>query len=153
MKTKLSQVGLIILLVGSATLLRSQSTMDRAIGPAVITAIAPHYPAIAISAQAGGKVEVEVAIDASGKVTPARGISGPKLLQTISELTAKRWQFAVVDDPTERKATLTFTFAIAPHSDDARIAFHPPYEVELIYDPPQVVHMINSDPPNVRKKH
>lgn len=132
----------------------AQTATDSAEKPAVLKAVAPRvYPAIALAARAEGKVIVEVKINAAGQVTSARGIEGHKLLQAISEIAAKRWQFVGDEFSKERIAKLVFVFHIVSDDKDAEVAFHPPYEIEFAHNPPPIINTINSDPANIPKKH
>ena len=98
--------------------------------PLVIRAVAPAvYPAIARQARAGGRVLIEVKIDAKGKVTSAKAVEGHPLLQKVAEAAATQWQFDSGADG--RVVRLTFTFIVGD-GETEKISFIPPYEVEFI---------------------
>jgi outer membrane biosynthesis protein TonB len=109
--------------------------------PAVVSAVAPYFPAVALAARVanrdGGKVVVEVKIDAKGVVTSAEAVSGHRLLQGVSIMAAKRWHFAESAEPKNiRTARLTFIFIQLndkpPRGEPSElVTFMPPYQVEV----------------------
>jgi TonB family protein len=140
-----------LLLITSSYSLRAQSSHELGDGPVVTKAVAPVYPVIALQANAGGRVAIEVAIDDAGRVVSTRGIEGHKLLQRVSENAAKRWEFVANDKEKQRTATLRFIFRIARNDKEAETAFHPPYEIELNYNPPKLVQSTNYNSADKRK--
>jgi TonB family protein len=100
---------------------------------AVVSAVAPVYPAIAQAANATGDVVVAVEINKSGAVASARAISGHTLLQKVSVEAARRWKFSASNEE-HRRAELTFSFRIVPDKTaaiDRTPVFYPPYRVEV----------------------
>jgi TonB family protein len=100
---------------------------------AVVSAVAPVYPAIAQAASATGDVVVAVEINKSGAVASARAISGHTLLQKVSVEAARRWKFSASNEE-HRRAELTFSFRIVPDKTaaiDRTPVFYPPYRVEV----------------------
>jgi TonB family protein len=104
--------------------------------PAVVSAVAPVYPAIAAStAILNGDFHVEVELDRTGKVTSTDSSSAPKPLRKVMEEAASRWQF--VPDPSgqeKRKVQITFTFRRMPSKAsnlDSTPVFYPPYRIEV----------------------
>jgi TonB family protein len=100
---------------------------------AVVSAVAPVYPAIAQAARATGDVVVAVEINKSGAVASARAISGHTLLQKVSVEAARRWKFSASNEE-HRRAELTFSFRIVPDKTaaiDRTPVFYPPYRVEV----------------------
>jgi TonB family protein len=100
---------------------------------AVVSAVAPVYPAIAQAANATGDVVVAVEINKSGAVASARAISGHTLLQKVSVEAARRWKFSESNEE-HRRAELTFSFRIVPDKTaaiDRTPVFYPPYRVEV----------------------
>jgi TonB family protein len=74
----------------------------------------PPYPPIARTANATGKVTVEVTIDEEGNVISARAVSGHPLLQGPSVAAARNAKFApskVSGQPVKVQGVLVYTFA------------------------------------------
>lgn len=114
---------------------------------AVISAVAPVYPPIAVAANAGGTVETEVGVNAAGEVTSALGTGGHPLLRRAAENAARRWRFMPTADA--RTVRLTFVFRIMPRvttEDDLTTEFTPPYRVEVRQRAPEPI--VHSDPPS-----
>lgn len=103
--------------------------------PAVISAVAPVYPAIAKAARIEGDIYVDVEVDRNGKVTSADARSASRLLRKIVEDTARRWSFSPAPNgEKKRKARLTFTFRIMPEKTpvtETTSIFYPPYKIEV----------------------
>lgn len=97
----------------------------------VTKAVAPYaYPPIAVSANARGRVIVEVEINPDGTVVKTKLIQGHPLLAQTAVAAAKRWRFAAAPDGSpERSANVTFDFQIAASKEEAQVTFNPPYEV------------------------
>ena len=131
---------LIAVLLNVHTTAHAQSSLKDDEHPAVVKAIAPVYPAIAVQARAEGKAAVEVKIDADGTVSDAHACSGPPLLLAVSRVAALRWRFsAVASGSKERIVQLTFVFRIVKDNKDVETAFYPEYTVELAVKPPELV--------------
>src|SRR5687767_9693528 len=62
--------------------------------PAVVSAVAPFFPPIAMATRALGTVVVEVKVDEAGAVTSAEVVSGHLLLKVTCLRAARRWRFA-----------------------------------------------------------
>lgn len=110
--------------------------------PAVVSAVAPVYPAIAEAARASGDVTVEVEINREGKVTAANPKSGIKLLGKAAEEAARRWRFVPSQGAEKRKVQLVFSFRLMPEeasSLDSTPVFYPPYRIEIRKKPAKVV--------------
>jgi TonB family protein len=114
--------------------------------PTVVLAVAPVYPAIALTMGAKGEVVVEVTLDGKGKVTSATVISGNEYLRDSGKKAAMNWEFSPAsgsDKP--RTVRLTFAFRYADAGEPMRAqpeittVFKPPYRVELILQP-YIVH-------------
>jgi TonB family protein len=116
---------LLIPLLGAA-----QSDSSRRV--AVLSAIAPVYPPIALTANTSGDVQVAVTIDKVGSVTNADFISGSPLLHKAAVEAAKRWRFEKLNE--EAKVQLTFSFRMVPKdtsAEDMTTVFMPPYHLEV----------------------
>ncbi len=131
----------IIIATVTAFAVRFQSTSTDTAQPAVVMAIAPIFPPVAVASNTSGKVVVEVQVDAAGTVTAAKIIEGDLLFRQgkIYEATAQRWRFATAKDGTSlRTARLTFVFRIMPKDTlpaDLTSVFMPPYQVEVRHKP------------------
>ncbi len=102
---------------------------------AVISAVAPIYPAVALALNLQGDFLVDVEIDRDGKVVSSKAVEEThKVMRKLIELTAERWQFAPDENAEKRRhARLTFTFRHIPKakSIDALTVFYPPYKIEV----------------------
>ena len=104
--------------------------------PEVVSAVAPLYPAIALSAHGSGDVIVLAEINKSGDVTSARVLNGHNLLHKVSVEAARRWKFSTSSEE-HRQAELTFTFRIVSDKTagiDRTAVFYPPYHIEVRND-------------------
>lgn len=75
----------------------------------------PIYPPMAKQAKVSGTVIVSVDVDESGKVTSAKAVSGPKLLQQAAIDAARDARFAptiVNGKPTKVSGTLAYQFTL-----------------------------------------
>jgi TonB family protein len=61
--------------------------------PRRVTGGAPGYPDAARTARIGGTVEVRFTVDASGRVTSVRAVSGPPQLRQVAEAAVRRWRY------------------------------------------------------------
>jgi TonB family protein len=122
---------LVCLIVSGGLFVDAQTPQQISVSPLVTKAVAPSgYPPIAVSANAHGRVIIEVKINSDGAVVKTEVIQGHPLLASSAGNAAKRWRFAAVPDGSpERSAKLTFDFQIAASKEDAQITFNPPYEV------------------------
>jgi hypothetical protein len=78
----------------------------------VLTAHAPHYPAIALAEGAAEDIEVIVVIDKGGGVISAKASSGINtFLKAESENSAKKWAFNK-SEAIRREVTLHFNYVI-----------------------------------------
>jgi len=60
---------------------------------AVKTRIAPAYPEIAKRMRIVGEVRLEVTVDADGKVTDVKKVSGNSMLSSAAEDAVRKWKF------------------------------------------------------------
>ncbi|HYH86390.1 MAG TPA: energy transducer TonB, partial [Pyrinomonadaceae bacterium] len=75
----------------------------------------PIYPEIAKRMRIAGTVEVEVIIDASGKVISAKAVKGPALLLQAAEQAAKQAKFTptlLSGQPVKIVGTINYNFSI-----------------------------------------
>lgn len=90
----------------------------------------PEYPAAALSTQLGGKVEVQLLVDAKGNVINARATSGSPLLVDAAETAARKARFSAArlsNDPTMVFGVITYDFVL-PAAPSAQLAITPPVE-------------------------
>jgi TonB family protein len=116
---------LLIPLLGTA-----QSNSSRSV--AVQSAVAPAYPAIALTANTSGDAQIEVTIDKTGNATKADFVSGNPLLHKAAVEAAKRWEFEKLNE--EATVQLTFSFRMLPKdtsAEDMTPVFMPPYHLEV----------------------
>jgi TonB family protein len=83
----------------AATLALPASAEDRA----VKSRVAPVYPELAKRMKITGAVKVEATVDAEGKVTAVKTISGNRALGQAAEDAVSKWRFA----PGDGVATVT----------------------------------------------
>jgi TonB family protein len=60
---------------------------------AVKTRVSPLYPELAKRMKVTGVVKVEATVDADGKVTDAKALSGSHLLSPAAEEAVRKWKF------------------------------------------------------------
>ncbi len=101
-------------------------------GVTTLTAVAPTYPPLALTAAVSSQVRVLVTLTAEGTVRTAQVTTGHPLLDRAAVSAAKRWTFNTGGE--ERQATLTFAFEIisdtVPREDNAAV-FLPPFHVKI----------------------
>ncbi len=103
--------------------------------PAVISAVAPIFPAIVRPLRLEGDFRVDIEVDRSGKVVSSKAVQGThKFMRNVVEEAAERWQFAPDENAEKRRRVqLTFTFRFTPKSSDfdSTTIFYPPYKIEV----------------------
>ena len=131
---------LVMLVLFTASSVVAQTTPDNAGKPAVVKAVAPKaYPAIAISARAGGKVIIKVTINPKGEVVSAKLASGHALLQATSLEASYKWLFSAAEKGEgERSAELEFFYTQVDKPEAASVSFMPPYRVEIAAAPGRI---------------
>jgi TonB family protein len=85
----------------------------------VIKQVAPVYPDEAQQAGVEGKVVLEVTVEKNGKLSMAKVISGPKLLQQAALDAVKQWRFSNTGNA---RVTLQLTMAFTLDSEPAQIS-------------------------------
>lgn len=99
---------------------------------ATLSAVAPVYPPIALTANTSGDVRIAVTINKTGSVTNADFITGSPLLHRAAVEAAKRWKFEKLNEGA--KVQLTFSFRMVPKdtsAEDMTAVFMPPYHLEI----------------------
>lgn len=61
---------------------------------AIKSRVAPVYPEIAKRMKISGVVKLDVTVDADGKVTEVKPVSGNQMLSTAAEDAVRKWRFA-----------------------------------------------------------
>jgi len=94
------------LLFGSMAMLRAEDatkiSTDEAMA-AVVTKVAPDYPALAKQLRLSGTVEVQATMNEEGDVTDVNAISGNPVLAKAATDAVKKWKFK----PFKSKVTTT----------------------------------------------
>jgi len=105
----------------------------------VVTAYAPHFPAITLAEGAAEDIEVKVVINEGGEVLDAKAISGINIfLKTESERSAKKWIFSK-SDSARREFTLHFDYVVLypPKNTGPDVEFSPPFKVTIRQHQPE----------------
>jgi TonB family protein len=120
----------IVLFLASATVSLGQNPVP------VQSAVAPHYPPLAVITRVSGEVFVLVKIDADGGVALAKPQSGPMLLLAAAVSAAKQWRFEP-DTGGEREIQLSFKFVLLAEVEAAEydVKFLPPCQVAVEMHP------------------
>jgi TonB family protein len=102
---------------------------------AVVSAVSPHYPALARQANVFADVSAEVKINHDGAVESVRIMLGHPLFKQAVERAAQQWRFSRESKETGvRTVVLTFLFRLTPRCSDPAIStsvFYPPYKFEV----------------------
>jgi hypothetical protein len=127
---------MIFLLIVLSILISSQTAIGKEIGetPIVKKAFACPYPTIALVARISGKVIIEVEIDEQGFVKSAKTIEGHVLLNSLAEISAKKWVFNSMENKPQRTAQIIYNFIIVPfngRAEDYSPVFISPNEFEI----------------------
>jgi hypothetical protein len=133
----------LLVLAGQAGAATPCPPFDQSVGPAVITAVAPRFPDIAVQARVSTTLEVCVAMGADG-VPVAAELDPPfRIMKPATESAALLWRFTPAPNQTEpRKVRLRFVLRLIPRASapaDETSVFRPPYEVEVRHLVPELV--------------
>jgi TonB family protein len=83
----------------------------RADDRAVKSKVAPVYPEIAKRMKISGVVKVEATVDAEGKVTDIKTLSGNRALSPAAEEAVRKWRFVPADAPSTVNVEVNFALA------------------------------------------
>lgn len=83
----------LILAVALALIVASVIPARAADQRAVLSRFAPTYPEIAKRLKISGTVRLEVTVDAAGKVTDVKTLSGNRMLSAAAEDAVRKWKF------------------------------------------------------------
>ncbi len=75
---------------------------------AIKSRVAPIYPEIAKRMRVSGVVRLEVTVDAEGRVTAVKPVSGNQMLSTAAQEAVKKWRFASGDGQATVQVSLNF---------------------------------------------
>jgi protein TonB len=81
----------------------------------LISSVPPMYPALAKNQHISGNVQIDALIDANGRVTTMKVVSGPTLLQQAAMDALKQWKYqpAQLDGkPVAMHLTVTLQFRL-----------------------------------------
>jgi TonB family protein len=78
---------------------------------AVKSKVAPVYPELAKRMKITGLVKVEATVDADGKVTAVKTLSGTSVLQPAAEDAVRKWKFASGDGTATVDVDVNFSMA------------------------------------------
>ena len=81
----------------------------------LVTSVSPIYPSLAKSQHVAGDVKVDALIDANGKVTTMKVVSGPTLLHQAAMDALRQWKYqpAMLDGKTvPMHLTVTLQFRL-----------------------------------------
>jgi TonB family protein len=72
--------------------------------------VAPVYPEIARRMRIAGIVKLQVTVDAEGKVTTVKTVTGSRMLASAAEDAVRKWKFA--PGPSDSTVDLDINFAL-----------------------------------------
>ena len=75
---------------------------------AVVARVPPVYPELAKRMKITGVVKIEVTVDAEGKVTAVKTLSGSKLLTPAAEEAVRKWKFEPGDGVATSEVEVNF---------------------------------------------
>lgn len=75
---------------------------------AVKSRVAPTYPELAKRLKIAGVVKLEAEVDADGKVTAVKTVSGSKALSQAAEDAVSKWKFVAGSAPSTELVDITF---------------------------------------------
>jgi TonB family protein len=70
--------------------------------------IAPVYPELAKRMKISGAVKVEAVVDADGKVTAVKSLSGNRMLEAAAEDAVKKWKFETASATSTEEVNINF---------------------------------------------
>ena len=101
-RTKLAQAGaLALMLLMALPAMASDARMIK-------SRVSPVYPEIARRMRVSGMVKLEAAVDAQGKVTDVKEVSGNHTLAVAAKEALLRWKFAPADASTNEVVEINF---------------------------------------------
>ncbi len=127
--------------------------------PRLLSGLLPQYPRISQTAHISGDVRVSFELDSEGNPTDIRYISGPPLLQSITEESIRSWKFDVSTlNAKKAKIETVFSYQLSEgcpktpaEEETIHIRFRSIHQVEIVASP-----ICTSDPvvvrPTPRKK-
>lgn len=70
--------------------------------------VAPAYPELAKRMRISGTVKVQAVVDADGKVTSVKTLSGNRMLEAAAEEAVKRWKFETASSSSTEEVSINF---------------------------------------------
>lgn len=96
-KPRLSAMMLFLLILASGLFAQAPARISEAeLMTYVVARVAPEYPAMAKQMKLTGKVEVDVYLDADGKVEKVESVKGNMILFSAAQRAVKQWKFKPV---------------------------------------------------------
>jgi TonB family protein len=108
LKNAVGCVGRKLVTAGALALVLAMALPARADGRGVKSRISPVYPEIAKRMRVGGMVKLEAAVDAQGKVTEVKELSGNHTLALAAKEALMQWKF--VPAPSDTNETVEINF-------------------------------------------
>jgi TonB family protein len=105
---KFGYAGIALAQTGALALLLLMALPARADGRAIKSRISPVYPEIAKRMRVSGLVKLEAAVDAQGKVTEVKELSGNHTLALAAKEALMQWKF--VPAPSDTNETVEINF-------------------------------------------
>lgn len=106
LRTGMRLILAVVLALMVASAIPARATDQRA----VLSRFAATYPEIARRMKIEGVVKLEVTVDAAGKVTDVKTLSGNRMLSTAAEDAVRKWKFEPGPGPS--KVTVQLNFAL-----------------------------------------
>ncbi len=76
---------------------------------AIKSRVAPVYPEMAKRMKIAGAVKLEASVDAEGKVTDVKAVSGNRLLAVAAEEAVRKWRFVPASGESSVSVEVNFT--------------------------------------------
>ena len=105
---KFGCAGMKLVQAGALALMLVMALPARADGRAVKSRVSPVYPEIAKRMRVSGQVKLEASVDAQGKVTDVKELSGNHTLALAAKEALMQWKF--VPAPSESNETVEINF-------------------------------------------
>jgi len=110
--SRLRRLGMKLFPVAALALMMAMTLPARAADErAVKSRVSPVYPEVAKRMRIGGLVKVEATINAQGRVTGAKAVSGNRMLTTAAEDAVRQWKFESGAGETTINVAVNFALA------------------------------------------
>jgi TonB family protein len=98
-----------VLQTAALLLVMTMAITAKADDRAVKSRVSPIYPDIAKRMHVSGTVNIEATVDADGKVSSAKALSGNPLLAPAAEDAVRKWRFEPGQGPSKVPVVINFT--------------------------------------------